>query len=48
MIATLISFEAIDIAITSQIDPSSHLIVEQKTATDYLVVKEGLALKKMF
>lgn len=48
MIATLISFEAIEIAITSEVDPHNHILIEQKTNTDYLVVKEGPALRKLF
>jgi hypothetical protein len=48
MIVTLISFEAIEVLYTSEVDPHRHVVVDENSPGVFTVVKEGIALRELF
>jgi hypothetical protein len=46
MIFVFLSFEAIEIAYTDEIDPAEHIVICEKSAGVYEVIKEGRKLQQ--
>jgi hypothetical protein len=47
MIAVLLSFELAEVAYVGEVDPTQHVVLEQKSEGVFTVIKNGIALREL-